>query len=67
MKKNKMINKILSRQFISVSSISIVGFLTGVSYERYRLNNGIENSNDVYVLHAGEELKKVFYTSFNIF
>lgn len=54
-----MINKILVRRILSVSGISIVSFLSGVSYERQQFSNGIENSNDVYVLHAGEQLKKV--------
>lgn len=44
-------------RFVTISGISLTGFLAGISYERYRTSNAFEKCNDPYLLYVSERYK----------
>lgn len=56
-----MLNRKIISRFTAISGLSIAGFIAGISYERYRTIDTLNQCSDPYLLYASDKLKKVYF------
>lgn len=61
-----IMNRMVLSRFATITSISIGSFFAGLAFERHRCITKLDESNDAYLLYAGDRLKNV-NSHFNIY